>query len=122
MANTSTSFVISMSDADFEALSTNDMSWAGNNWEQRYPDRFMPVDADEPLSYAWRYVHWFDGWGDVILARSFLDARGHRYQVCSAESLGKEPNAGPEYVVLTDYHPHADRSTPGEASAGDSPR
>lgn len=88
---------VEMTNDDFEMLATASMHWAGQDWETQ-DGRFIPLpDRDTPIVWTYGYAFWFGPWANVILARSFLDAKGFAYQV-----LSDEGSAG-ECVIITDY-------------------
>ena len=93
--------VIQVTARDFGRLCENSGEWAG--WTPP-AGRFEALDtADAPATREWQCVYWVGGsWTGVILARAFLDARGHDYEVLFdlAELPGGQAFG---YVILTDY-------------------
>jgi hypothetical protein len=84
---------------DFERMTVQRSRWR-DKWrpEDDFGDRFFPVPYNpaETVSYSWHCAYWYITWGDVVLARSFLEARKQPHQIISDEHEG-------QYVILTDY-------------------
>jgi hypothetical protein len=92
---------IAMDDADFGYLTENSAEWAAiaGEWAPQISDgRFVTMPPGQPLRPTWRRAYWFgDSYAGVMLARGFLDAWGHDYQLAGDES----GDGG--WVILTDY-------------------
>ncbi|SEF38127.1 hypothetical protein SAMN05421837_11878 [Amycolatopsis pretoriensis] len=65
---------------DFRQLSHDHRLWAGH--QSRDDHRFEAMTGDD-VDYSWPHAWWYPDWLTVIVARSFLDATGHRYQIIS---------------------------------------
>jgi hypothetical protein len=91
---------LSMDDADFGYLTTNSHEWAaiGSEWAPQIADgRFRPAGGGVTFT-TWKRAYWLeDGYAALMLARAFLDAWGHDYQIVSDETEGGG------WVILTDY-------------------
>jgi hypothetical protein len=92
---------VTMDDADFGYLTENSAEWApiAGEWAQQISaGRFMAMPPGAPLLTTWKRAYWLgDAYASVMLARAFLDAWGHDYQLVSDESDGGG------WVILTDY-------------------
>jgi hypothetical protein len=92
---------IAMDDADFNCLAENIAEWAAiaDEWApQVSARRFMTMPPGAPLLTTWKLAYWLGGsYASVMLARAFLDAWGHDYQLVSDQS------GGGGWVILTDY-------------------
>ena len=94
------SIVIQVTARDFERLCENSGNWAG--WEPPL-GRFENLDGGHPTTRQWRCCYWLgSSWTTVILARAFLDARGHDHEILW--DMAEHPNGAMYgYVILTDY-------------------
>jgi hypothetical protein len=90
-----------MDDADFGYLTTNSAQWGPLREEwvgQIAGGRFLPGNPEAPILARWQRAYWLeDGYAALMLARAFLDAWGHDYQIVSDETEGGG------WVILTDY-------------------
>lgn len=108
--NAETAVQIFMDDEDFQRLWDNAMSWADvDSWaEQVMAGRFECTDGNcgahdvHVPELDWRYIYFLpDDWTSVILAKSFLRARGEKYEVFR-DLVGAESGEG-HYSILTNY-------------------
>ena len=92
---------LTMDDEDFGYLTTNSAEWAaiGSEWAPQIADgRFVTVPPGGIPFTTWKCAYWLeDGYAALMLARAFLDAWGHDYQVVTDEA----EDGG--WVILTDY-------------------
>jgi hypothetical protein len=92
---------IAMDDADFGYLTENGAEWAaiGSEWAPQIAGgRFMTVPAGGIPFTTWKRAYWLgEDYVHVMLARAFLAAWGHDFQVLSDETDGGG------WVILTDY-------------------
>lgn len=86
-----------MSDRDFEMLPVTTMEWAGVDWPAQ-DGRFKPFRPGEPIVWRYRFAYWFEAWGNVILARCFLESLLHEYQILIEEDGEESP-----FLIVTDY-------------------
>ena len=95
-----------MDDRDFDHLWHAAQEWKryeddniGGGWKSHIEDGRFAVRGklgDLP-SLAWKWSYWFDeDYASVILASSYLTARGAEFEVVS-----DDPSGG--WVILTDY-------------------
>jgi len=88
---------VAMDDADFAYLFDNAAEW-GPKWEDLTITGRFRSPARDTIDTGWKWAYWFGGnHAAVLLARGFLDAWGHAYQVITDEGS----DGG--WVILTDY-------------------
>jgi hypothetical protein len=97
-----------MNDADFNRLWHSAQEWhnleddnTGGGWKHQIRAGRFTVAHGNPgtwPSLAWKWSYWFDqDYASVILASSYLTARGHEFQVVLDESENGE------WAILTNY-------------------
>jgi hypothetical protein len=102
---------ILMTDADFDHLSHTAQEWArysddniGGGWKGHIRAGRFILHAAPPGEWPalnWKWSYWGDNYANLILARSYLAARGHDYQV-----VWDEGGDG-AWGILTDYETKA---------------
>lgn len=100
---------IHLTPQDFDLLRENDMAWSR---ELQTSARFTAVLTTFPSERAtgicvanpWKRIWWFGReYSAVILARTFLEAYGHDYEVLRDHGHEWDSNEEFGYVILTDY-------------------
>ncbi|SFQ82016.1 hypothetical protein [Amycolatopsis rubida] len=96
---------ITVDATDFEQLWTTCMAWASAGWDTGEQEgQFEPVQSDA-VEYGWKHAYWMGGnWASVVLARSFLAAVGHDFQVV-ADTADDPGYRG--FVILSDCQDRA---------------
>ncbi len=79
-ASVTTRFPVAVEAYDFHQLSHDNKPWAGH--QTRDDHRFESMTGDV-VAYSWPHAWWFHDWLTVMMARSFLNGAGHRYQIIS---------------------------------------
>jgi hypothetical protein len=75
---------------DFDSLTETIMGWKGNDWEiqsERFTDK---------VSFDWSVCYWIDSAASTILARTFLEDNGHKFEQSYDENMES-------YILLTNY-------------------
>ncbi|MEU0937215.1 hypothetical protein [Embleya sp. NPDC005971] len=91
--------VMAMSPSDFSRLCQDGQPW--RTAAPHDPHRFVVVDDAPELADHWARAYWVgDNWISVMLIRSYLEARGHKFQIVHDDT--DITHAG--YVVLTNYY------------------
>lgn len=101
---TATTVVVVMDDEDFDMLPETSMAWAGIDWEEKHPGRFIPArSAETEIRWNLTRAYWLgDPYASVLLARAFLQAREEEFQVLVDDSQG-------QFVIVTNYEARAAR-------------
>ena len=79
-----------MTAKDFDRLWDTSMEWQGQGWESQ-DGRFSP-----PVSFKWKRAYWFElAYANFLLACSFLEEQGHKYETAEDDAGG--------WIIVTDY-------------------